>query len=197
MEAVEGRLCDKKFCDRGNFLVYAVNSVGCDAFGIVKDLHELYPHEHVYSRRTRLYHLSRAVQGSRDTPGNLIVQPPPEGENLPHLIACVVQYGWGDAIDGNLKARRAVETSQDLHYVEGLKEDTCENRLRYFKTCLKKLTTLAMGHKEVEKIIIPEGMGCRGKAGDEWRKHYLPAIEALALRLKPFGIKTVVTRFSE
>lgn len=109
----------------------------------------------------------------------------------------MVQYGWGASIDENEKAKHAVETSRDLHYVEGLKEDTCENRPRYFITCTKKLTTLPLGHKDVEKIIIPEGMGCRGKGGDEWQNHYLPAIEALALRLKPFCNQTVVTRLPE
>ena len=192
-----GRLRDLQFCERRNFLVCAVNSIGCDAYGIAKDLCEVYPHERVYTSRTSLYHLSRAVIGSRDPPGALVAQEAPEGEDLPYLIACVAQYGWGSCIDDNVKARRAVEASQDHHYVEGLKEDTSENRLRYFKTCMKKLATLAMGNKDVEKIILTERIGCRGKAGEEWKNPYIPVIQALAVRMKPFGIQTIVARLPE
>lgn len=197
LKSVTGRLCDVEFASRTNFLVYAVNAIGCDEFGLVKDLHQVYRHESVYSRRKRLYSLSRAVVSSRDAPGNLIVQEPLETDNSPSLIACVTQFGWGASIEDNVKAMQAVNTSKDWHYTQGLREDTKPNRRHHFKTCMKKLATLAMGHKDVEKIIIPEGMGCRGKLDEEWREYYLPAIQALATRVEPFGIQTVLVCLPE
>ena len=89
LQTVTGRLSDAEFASRGNVLIYAVNSIGCDCFGLVKDLHQVYRHESVYSRRKRLYNLSRAVVSSRDVPGTLIVQEPLEQDNSPYLIACV------------------------------------------------------------------------------------------------------------
>lgn len=197
LKSVTGRLCDAEFDCRRNFLVYAVNAIACDAFGLVKDLHQVYRHESAYSCRKRLYNLSRATVSTRDVPGNLIVQEPAETVQSPSLIACVSQFGWGASIEDNAKAVQAVNTSQDWHYVQGLKEDTKVNRRHHFKTCMKKIAALAMGHKDVEKIIIPEGMGCRGKLDEEWREHYLPAIETLATRLESFGIETILVCTSQ
>lgn len=192
LKTVTGKLCDAEFASRRNVLVYAVNAVGCDAFGLIKDLHQVYSHESVYSRRKRLYNLSRSMVSTRDEPGTLIVQEPLGTDKSPTLIACVTQFGWGASIEDNVKAMQAANKSHDWHYVEGLKEDTKINRRHHFKTCMKKLVTLAMGHKDMEKIIIAEGMGCRGKLDEEWREYYLPAIETLATRLEPFGIQTVL-----
>ena len=89
----------------------------------------------------------------------------------------MTQYGWGEAIECNEKARQAVTTSKDLHYVAGLKMDTASNRRQYFLNCLKKIVILAMGNNEVERIIVPEGMGCRGQRLEEWHSHYLPMLE--------------------
>ena len=63
---------------------------------------------------------------------------------------------------------------------------------------MKKLAVFAMGNKDLEKILIPDGLGCRGRSdSDEWTQFYLPGIESLAARLQPFGIETVLVRFPE
>ena len=113
---------------RGNSLIYAINSVGCNAFSLVKDLHHVYPHEAVHSRRRRLYNLSRAVMSRRDAPGTLIVQAPPEEDNAPYLIACMTQFGLGEAMEDNHHAKEAVNSSSDGHFVAGLRADTKLNR---------------------------------------------------------------------
>ena len=197
MRSVVGRIRDDQFRDRRNFLVYGVNAIGCDPCGIVQDLQSIYPYEKTYTGRKRLYSLSRAVINSRDEPGSVILHKPPEGENSPHLLACVTQYGWGESIESNVKAHHALKTSRDLHYVEGLRGDTRVSRRASFQTCMKKVAILAMGHREVEKIVIPEGVGCRGRCDEEWQEHYLPWVQSLASRLQPFGIETILVRLSE
>lgn len=201
LQTETGKLNASEFSRRGNFLIYAVNSIACDSYGIVKDLQAVYKHESVYTRRKRLYNLSRAEVNSRETPGTLIVQAPSDVEDnegsLPHLIACVTQFGWGEAIEDNTKARQAVNLSQDWHYVSGLREDTKVNRRHFFKTCMKKLCLLVMGHQNVERLYFPEGIGCRGRCNSEWKEHYLPEIQSVATRLKPFGVVTFLVRLPE
>ena len=137
----------------------------CDAFGLVKDLRHVYPPETAYSRRKRLF---RAVAKGRDALGTLIALAPPEDEdNALYLIACVTQFGSGEALEGNQRPREAVNYSSDGHYVTGLRANTKLNRRQYFKTCLKKLATLVMGHKDVENFYFPEGVGCRGRCDKE------------------------------
>lgn len=197
MNTVNGRLRDVQFRSRRNFILYAVNSIACENIGIVKDLHELYPYEGAYTNRQRMYTLSRATLQTRDEPGRIIVHEPPESSDSPHLIACVTQFGYGEPIERNQRARQAVTTSQDRHYVEGLKEDTQANRRRYFQACLKNVAVLAMGHREVEKIYIPEGLACSGRTGEEWEHYYLPAINDLSLRLQPFGIEVFLVKLPD
>ena len=91
LQTLTGRLCGEQLDSRGNWLMHAINSVGCDAFGLVKDLHHVYPHETAYSRRKRLYNLSRVVISSRDAPGTLIVQAPLEEEDIPHWLCDAVR----------------------------------------------------------------------------------------------------------
>lgn len=182
---------------RTEFLVYGVNSVSCDPCGIVQDLQSVYPYEKTYTGRKRLYSLLRGEINSRDEPGSIIVHEPPAEENSPHLLVCVTQYGWSESTESNAKAQQAVTTSSDHHYVEGLGGDTRASRRAGFQTCMKKVAILAMGHREVEKVIIPEGIGRRGRSGEEWQEHYLPWIQSLASRLQPFGIETIRVRLSE
>ena len=155
LQTLKERLCGEQLASHGNCLIYAINSAGCDACGLVKDLHHVYADETVYSRRKHLYKFSRTMVSSRVAPGTLIVQAPLEEDNAPHLIACVMQFGWGEAVGDNHCAREAVNSSSDGHYVAGLRAQTNLNRRQHFKTCLKKLATLVMRHKDVENVYFP------------------------------------------
>lgn len=198
MKTISGRLCDAVHRNRRVALVYAINSIACDAFGVARDLANTYSYEKSYNRRKRLYSLQRAEIASRDIPGELIIHSPPEGENSPYLVACVTQFGTGPPLEQNNYAKRAVTFSHDMHYVNGLSSDTVVNRREYFLSCMKKLSTVLMAHPEIETILIPEGMGCRGeKKMEEWKLYYLPNIQTLASRLQPFGVEVVIVRAGE
>ena len=149
LQTYTGRLCGEQLANRRNCLIYVISSVGCDTFGLMKDLHHVYLHETAYSRQKCFYNLSRAVVSSKDAPGTSTVQVPLEYEdNALYLIACVTQIGWGEAVEDNHRARDAVNSSSDGHNVAVMRADTKQ----YFKTCLKKLAILVMGHKDVENI---------------------------------------------
>lgn len=197
MKTINGKLCDVAHCNRRTVLVYAINSIACDAFGIARDLANSYTYENSYTRRKRLYALKRAEVNTRDEPGSILLQAPPEGVNSPYLIACVTQFNYGPPIDYNTYAQHAVENSRDLHYVKGLSADTTMNRREYFQSCMKKIATTLMAHPEAERVLIPEGMGCRGKSDEEWKQYYLPNIHALASRLQPFGVEVIIVRADE
>lgn len=194
MKTVIGRLCDESFSQRRCFIAYGVNSVACDPYGIIRDLNRTYPYEEAYTRRKRLYSLSRATIDSRDEPGTILVHNPPDGVNSPHLIACVSQYGWGQSIDENVKSMKALESSKDQHYVQGLRADTKVNRHQHFQTCLKKLAILVMGHRDAEQVVFPAGIGRLGRCDEEWMEVYLPMIKSFAARVEPIGVETILVQ---
>ena len=195
MQVIQGRLTDERFRDRRCYIVYAVNAISIDPYGIAKDLKEIYPYENTHDVRKRLYSLPRATVESRDEPGCILIHGPPAiTDNLPHLIACVTQYGYGEAIDSNERAQLAMTRSKDLHYANGLKMDTVENRRQSFQDCLKKIVGLAMDDNNVERVIIPEGLGCRGQCQNEWHTVYVPMLETMADRLKPYGVETFLVK---
>ncbi len=105
MTVVEGRLTDGAFRDRCCYIAYAVNAVSTEPCGIARDLKMIYPYEYTHAARKRLYSIHRATADTRDEPGRIIIHAPPTGSvNLPHLVACMTQYGWGEAVEGNKKA---------------------------------------------------------------------------------------------
>ncbi len=182
MKVVEGKLTDGAFRDRRCYIAYAVNAVSTEPCGIARDLKTIYPYENTHAARKRLYSLHRATADTRDEPGHTIIHVPPIGSvNLAHLVASMIQYGWGEAIEGTEKARQTIATSKDLLYVEGLKMDTSANRRQHFQNCLKKIVLLAMANTKMEQIIIVEEMGCRGHCQDKWTNNYLPMVEGLAM----------------
>ncbi len=158
-----------------NCIVYPINAVSYKQYGIAKDLHNKYPHED--TARRRLYKLSRCITGDRSDPGSIRIQAPGEGVKLPHLIALVIQFGFGPPIEENEIAAQAVTTSRDVHYSDGLQQDTAANRLEYFKMCINKVIVFAMGCKDIDRLIIPAGIGHGGVANTRWSDLYLPIIQ--------------------
>ena len=188
-----GRLTDACFKERRCTIAYAINAIACDPFGIVKDLNNLYTHERSLTSRKRLSAVHRATRDSRGEPGQIIIQNPAvDSEDSPTLVACVTQFGWGDELENNERAQQALNSSRDYHYIDGLKKDTGNDRLANFQKCLNKLAILAMGDRDMEKIVFPEGIGRRGKTDDVWQKNYLPLLQSFGARLKPTGIEVYI-----
>ncbi len=129
MKVVEGKLTDGAFCDRRCYIAYAVNVVSIKPCGIARDLKTIYTYENTHAARKRLYSLHQATANTRDEPGRIIIHAPPtRSVNLPHLVTCVTQHGWGEAVGGNEKAQEGIATSKDLLNVERLKMDTSMKR---------------------------------------------------------------------
>ena len=187
-----GSLSDSSFNHPGNGLVYPVNAVACDSHGLTRDLHSLYKFAKVYAGRRRLYHLARAITHDRDTPGTIVIERAEKCESSPHLIAMAVQYAWGPPIEENELSRSIMKTTLDCHYAQGLKDDTKVNRMEYFKTCVKKLTIFAMGCPDLERLIIPAGIGIEGGVHQDWKDNYIPVLQGMASRLQSVGVEVVI-----
>ncbi len=203
IKVVRGRATDRQYCRGDTCIVYQVNAISCEPYGIVKDLHECYPHEGVIASRRPLTFVARAIKEHRDVPGEIIIQPPSMEEDygedareeLPTLVAVVSQFGWGPAFEGTEAAVCKLEMSKDGHYVEGMKKDTEDCRLQYFKQCMKKLLNFVLGCDTLKQVIIPAGLGRRGRPDNVWKLAYLPSIQALATRLSAVGKSVTLLEF--
>ena len=126
-----------QFHDRRCYPAYAVNAVSTDPCGIGRYLRNIYSYKNTHRSRQKLHSFHRATADTRDEPVSIIIHGPhPEHGNFPHLVACVMPLGWGKTTERNEKARQAIASSKDLHYV-GLQMDTSVNRRQHFQNCLK------------------------------------------------------------
>ena len=187
-----GSVSDIKYHRGKNCLLYAINSVSCKPYGVCKDLHEKYPHEDSVTSRTSLTFVSRARRCDRDIPGDIILQRSPH-ESSPHLIAMITQFGYGQPYVGSVEDIRRLALSMDYHYVEGIKQDTENKRVKNFQECIKKIIIFALGCDGLESIIIPAGVGTRGNCGQLWNSQYLPILQNMASRLQASNIKVIIT----
>lgn len=195
----EGLLTDEKYSHSFCCLVFACNAVSCDAVGVGKDIARLYPYGDLYKDRRRLYTLSRCVRPDRDALGVIKIRKPPAGEDKPYIVGFVSQFSAGSPVQDNEFSRHYIDTSIDVHFVDGLKIETKERRLEAFKECMKKLTIFIMGNSDIHTIVIPAGLSVTGgTANDSWKNDYLPIIQGMATRLQPYGVTVeIVHRKSE
>lgn len=85
----------------------------------------------------------------------------------------VTQFCQGDSVEYNDVSRYFIETSRDMHYVNGLMSDTKQSRRDNFKSCLNELGDYVKQKKNIRKVIFPTGVGRRGKMDHEWNVAYL------------------------
>ncbi len=194
-----GRVTSRIYHRRDTCIVYQVNAVSCNLYGIAKDLNACYPHEHAVSSRHRLSFVDRAIRWDRDVPGNILIQHPVRGaqetsedgeieSTLPTLIAMVTQFGY-KPFDNTKETNDRLNQSRDFHYVEGVKNDIYENRLIYFKECINKLVSYVTNSKFIKQVVIPAGLGQSGRCDTKWNNVYLPIIHSAAIELNASGIQ--------
>lgn len=131
--------------------VYVVQQCDCIstvAQGLDAEYAEEYPFANVYGDRTQLKGFRNlAVPGDRAVPGDIKVYNA-EDKDDPHVIAIFSQYCPGRPFTGiNAKKR--------------FKDDTEQNRIKWFKECLEKITLL-----NVNSIAFPYKVGCLRNGGD-------------------------------
>ena len=192
--AAKGRMTDRDYFDAKTCLVAAINSSSHKASGIAKDLGDIYPHANLFEERKQLYNLNRAIWYDRPSVGTIVVKEPPSSpkSNYPYVVGLVTQFGPGDSIEYNNAAKYFVENSRDVHYVNGLMLDRKENRRENFKRCLHQLSSYVMQNKNISKVVLPSGVGRRGKTDGEWKTYYFSELKNMAQQLDLNGIQVVI-----
>lgn len=190
-------MTDKQFLDPNTCLVVAINATSFKLTGIAKDLSDLYGHANLFEGRKQLYNLNRVVKSDRADVGSLVIKEPPAGSNYPFVVGLISQFGPGEAVEYNEVAKYLVDCSRDKHYVGGLILDTECYRREYFKRCLRNLSDYVLQNKSIRRIILPSGIGRRGKVDYEWKTFYLREIKCFAQHMDLNSIKVVLLEREE
>ena len=98
----------------------------------------------------------------------------------------------GDALEYNDSAKYSVENSRDQHYVNGLMSDTSDKRRGYFKKALKNLAEFVIENKNIRSVVVPAGIGKRGKVGHEWTSFHYAELCELARSLLLNNVKLIL-----
>lgn len=104
----------------------------------------------------------------------------------------VTQFCQGDSVEYNDVSRYFIETSRDMHYVNGLMSDTKQSRHDNFKSCLNELGDYVKQKKNIRKVIFPTGVGRRGKMDHEWNVAYLKELRSFAHQLDLNNVKVML-----
>ena len=190
-------MTDRQFCDRNTCLVTAINATSYNASGVAKDLAEKYTYANLFDGRKRLFNLNRTIWCDRPNVSTLVIRQPPPRSNYPYVVGLVAQFGPGESVEHNSTAKYYIDNSKDVHYVNGLTMDTKENRRENFKECLKNLADFVLHNRTISRVVIPRGIGRRGKIDHEWRSNYLIPLRDLAYQLDLNNIEVVVLEQEE
>lgn len=189
---MKGRMTDKQFSNASTCLVTGINATSFKLAGIAKDLSDVYEYANLFKDRKQLYSLNRAVWKSRPNVGSLVVKEPPPASNFPYVVGLVNQFGPGECREYNSVSKYFIETSRDMHFVHGLMSDTMEDRRENFKWCLKQLADYVIQNKSIGRVVIPAGIGRRGKMDYEWNTVYLKELRSLAQQLDLNNVTTIL-----
>lgn len=124
----------------------------CDCISTqAKDLDHDYvrefPWADVYGERTAMNgYRNLATVDTRGTPGDIKVFP--SGNEEPNIVAMFCQMCPGRPFTGINSKKR-------------FKDDTAENRLKWFEECLDKVTAL-----KPRSVALPDKLGCYRTGGD-------------------------------
>jgi len=124
----------------------------CDCISTqVKDLDADYKREFpwadVYGERTPMKGWRNlATVDTRGKPGDIKVFP--SGNDEPNVVALFCQMCPGKPFTG-------------INHKKRFKDDTYENRLKWFEECLKKVAEL-----KPKSLALPHNLGCSGSGGD-------------------------------
>ena len=178
---------------RNNKTIIA-SSLNCSAChekrGFTGLLHELYPHSNLYHERSPIYQMNRCRWEDRGTPGSLHIRYPPS-ENLPYVACILTQYAPGRELENNPINQRYLQTSRDLNFVRGLKEDNYDNRLCWFKESLKKLVEWIMKNN-ITRVVFPFNIASAGIPYVLWKADYQPYLQEAAAELQLHNISCII-----
>ena len=136
-----GRIADDIFNKQHICIVVSTNSITCKNFGMVRDIVQKYPYADVaglsYSHPGWG---DTAVLEDRSPEGSVYINQPPIYQHGATVATIISQYGIGECVEENTRAKEIIEKSADILYTSRLRHDTLQNRITYFDKSLFKLS---------------------------------------------------------
>ena len=142
-----------------------VNCVGVKTHGLSTAIAEKYGSKYnPYASRRVVPKRNLATRETRPKLGSINVI-----QGSPTLVNFFAQYMYGSC---NNQSYRKIKPYDDPNLIEGKKNDSPIDRIRYFKMCLNKLSELLLEeNKQFDVVYFPFKIGC-GQAGGEWSIYY-------------------------
>ena len=191
-ERISSEIFDRKHV----CIVIPSNSITCKNFGIVRDVVQKYPYGDVAGLRySHTTWGNIAVLEDRSPEGSVHINQPPIYRREGATIATIItQYGMGECVEENVRAKQIVETSDDILYTSRLKCDTLQNRIIYFDNSLFNLSRQLKKPEfdHIRQVVIPAGIGRRGKMDNIWLTRYFPIITNFALDIYQCGKMCII-----
>ena len=120
----------------------------------------------------------------------------------PFIVNMFSQFYKGSSIECNPLNKNLVSQLQevskidskrglnpDSHFLEGLKSDTLENRMRWFQKCLGKLVEF-LRDAWVWEVVFP--YKTQDALSQDWETHYVPAIRKFSKEVSRYKINVIV-----
>ena len=187
----DGSPGDGVYRNNKTIIVSSLNCTSChEKRGFTGLLHEVYPHSNLYRERSPIYQMNRCRWEDRGTPGSLHIRHPPS-ENLPYVACILTQYAPGRELENNPINQGYLRSSRDQNFVRGLKEDTYDNRLCWFKDSIKKLVEWVIKNN-ITNVIFPCNLGSAGILYVLWKTDYQPHLQDAAAELQLHNISCVI-----
>ena len=187
----DGSPGDDVYRNNKTLIVSSLNCSSCrEKRGFTGLLHELYPHSNLYHERSPIYEMNRCRWEDRGTPGSLHIRYPPS-ENLPYVACILTQYAPGRELENNSINQGYLQTSRDLNFIRGLKKDSYDNRLCWFKESLKKLEEWVI-KSNISVAVFPFNIASAGIPYVQWKADYQPHLQETAAELQLHNISCIV-----
>ena len=165
---INGDIFDEKYKNPQTCIVHQCNCIAVKPHGLSEEIAKRFGnYANVYGMREKISNNIAAIH-ARPRPGTIIF-----AEGLPNVVALFGQYMYGSFTKGLFWSKN-FRGRYDKHIDEGIKKDTKEDRISYFKEALVKLKEFLLNYnsnndsKKIDTIIFPYGIGCN-LAGGDWR----------------------------
>lgn len=206
LEFRNGDIMDHAYRNLNTLIAHVVDCVSVRPYGVSKILAARYPFSSPYITRRRVGAFNWARPKDRGYPGTIEVFK--TKKHNPFVVNMYAQFYAGKSIDENASTQNLVSQLRrvskndrakgfrgDDHLIEGLEDDTLENRQRWLKKCLGKLAQFVR-FAEVRTVVFPYKVASGLSPGD-WEKHYLFAIESFLHELSNCKVKVIVLNIDQ
>ena len=188
-----GSLSDPKFNTNTNLLLVPQNCIALNNHGIAYDIVNKYAYSNIVRYRYSDPNVSYLADvNSRSDLGSVQLSTPPHYISGPIIANCFVQYGFRRPYDENVKLRSVINNFQEESLRENIKSDTSTQRVQNFKTVMSEISEKLVELQNISSVLIPIGIGRRGKVDEMWITHYLPIIADFSKKVKALSKDVVL-----